>query len=99
MYNYYVNYTPFFYTTTTAYNMDNFEKEEQKFKKGNVESTVTTYFDEDGTVVGTIASSVWIVNNKEQELKELQAKLEEAIEKEDYTLAAEIKKQKDLLSK
>jgi len=88
-----------YYTNTTMGDEIKLDKEEHKYIRGDYEITVITYFYPSGQVAGTVTSSIKVENPKEKELKELQAKLDQAVESEDYSLAAQLKKEREELLK
>src|SRR5687768_3936406 len=69
---------------------ENYEKEVTTFNKNGVESTVTTYFNSKGLIVGTVSTSKGTINKNESELTVLNKRLATALEEEDYRKAAEI---------
>lgn len=72
---------------------DDFDTEVQTYEKEDKIITVTTYFDKKGNLIGTESFQ----RNKEDEktirTNQLRTELKEAVLKEDFLRAAEIKKQ------
>ncbi|TXI87061.1 MAG: hypothetical protein E6Q36_08130 [Chryseobacterium sp.] len=78
---------------STFSDMFNLEKEDLVITRNGVVTKVTVYFNTNGTPVGATLSS----SKETTKAEELQKQIEEAVEKEDYSLAAQLKKEKDSL--
>lgn len=78
---------------STFSDMLNLDKEDLVVTKNGIVTTVTVYFNKNGIPVGATLTA----NKEATRAEELQKQIEEAVEKEDYSLAAQLKKEKDSL--
>lgn len=75
------------------YTSDNFQEESFEVNKGNYKTIVTCKFDKSGRPVGTGFRSEYVPTEQEKitnDRQTLQKQLDQAVQAEDYTLAAEI---------
>lgn len=69
------------------------EEESFEVNKGNYKTNIKCKFTPKGEPVGITYESVYVPSELEDQQNQLQLKLDEAVEKEDFLLAADLKKQ------
>lgn len=77
------------------WNEEDFTKESFEVIKNGIKTTIDVYFNEKGYAVRSVVNSF---EKENDELKQLEISLKKAVSEENYELAAELKKKRELLT-